>query len=111
LPNVGRIGKAIEDKNREIEAARNAYESGEMGADYYMSKSGELENELEFLKHRLLIAQKLPDPTQYCMVCLKPVLDAPIITCPNGHVIHVDCTHDFLVKFDACPWCLERIKI
>ena len=57
------------------------------------------------------IAEKLPDPTQYCMVCLRPILDAPSISCPNGHMIHVDCAHDFLVKFDSCPWCLERIKI
>jgi hypothetical protein len=111
VPNIGRIKKAIEAKNREIEAARNAYESGEMGADYYMNKSEELETELEFLSHRLLIAEKLPDPTQYCMVCLRPILDAPSISCPNGHMIHVDCAHDFLVKFDSCPWCLERIKI
>lgn len=110
LPSIGDVKAEIEEKRKEIDAAKRAYEKGEIGIDAYVSKSELLGSQLEFLKHRMVLIEHVQDPKGTCMSCLKPVEDGQsVVKCPNDHPFHMDCGQQWLSKHEECPWCQEKI--
>nr|MDO8112369.1 RING finger protein [Candidatus Sigynarchaeota archaeon] len=111
IPSIDGVKLRIEEKRQEIDAAKKAFEKGEIGIDAYVSKSEVLENELSFLKHRMVLLERVQDPTKTCLSCFKPVDDgANTIKCSNDHVFHLDCAQAWLSKHEECPWCMEKIS-
>ncbi|MBN2153357.1 MAG: hypothetical protein JW839_18025 [Candidatus Lokiarchaeota archaeon] len=110
LPSIDAVKIRLEDKKNEIEAAKVAFERGDLGFDAYVSKSGILESQLAFLKHRLLLLEKVQDPKKYCMVCFQSVAGGgTLVKCPNDHAFHLDHAQEWLSKHEHCPWCEQKI--
>ena len=111
LPSLDGVRIRLDEKKQEIEAAKAAFERGDIGIDAYVSKSETLENQLAFLKHRLVLLGKVQDPKHYCLVCFQSIAgDGGIVKCPNGHAFHLDHAQDWLAKHEQCPWCEQKIN-
>nr|MDO8083217.1 hypothetical protein [Candidatus Sigynarchaeum springense] len=111
LPSIDGVKIRLDEKKSEIEAAKAAFERGDIGIDAYVSKSGTLENQLAFLKHRLAMLEKVQDPKNCCLICFQSIAgDGALVKCPNDHVFHLDHAQDWLARHEQCPWCEQKIK-
>mgnify|MGYP006292063519 FL=1 len=112
VPSIDKAKADIDVKRQQLEALRAEFEKGTMGIDEYVNKSEIMENELDFLKHRLTLLERVQNPTKTCMSCFQPVnVNAPdLVRCPNNHVFHMECAHNFLLKHEICPWCREHVE-
>ncbi|MEX2684601.1 MAG: hypothetical protein Q6373_023725 [Candidatus Sigynarchaeota archaeon] len=110
LPSIDAVKIRLDEKKAEIEASKAAFERGDIGIDAYISKSGILENQLAFLKHRLTLLEKVQDPKNCCLVCFQSIAgNGALVKCPNDHVFHLDHAQDWLAKYELCPWCEQKI--
>ncbi len=111
LPSIDAVKIRLDEKKSEIEASKAAFERGDIGVDAYVSKSGTLENQLAFLKHRLVLLEKVQDPKNYCLICFQSIAgDGALVRCPNGHAFHLDHAQEWLAKHEQCPWCEQKIN-
>ncbi|NMC06679.1 MAG: E3 ubiquitin protein ligase [Candidatus Lokiarchaeota archaeon] len=111
LPSIDAVKIRLAEKKQEIEAAKAAYERGDIGIDAYVSKSETLESQLDFLKHRLALLEKVQDPKHYCLICFQSIAgDGGLVRCPNDHAFHLDHAQGWLAKHEECPWCEQKIN-
>jgi hypothetical protein len=110
IPSLDAVKIRLNEKKQEVEAAKAAFERGDIGVDAYVSKSETLDNQLDFLKHRLIMLEKVQDPKRYCLICFQSIAgDGALVKCPNDHAFHLDHAQDWLAKHEQCPWCEQKI--
>ncbi len=110
LPSLDAVKIRLNEKKQEVEAAKAAFERGDIGVDAYVSKSEALDSQMDFLKHRLIMLEKVQDPKHTCLICFQSIAgDAALVKCPNDHAFHLDHAQDWLARHELCPWCEQKI--
>ena len=107
---INQLGNALEkqelDNDKELTKLRKDLEEKEVMKSELKMKVGKQKKEMEDLTKKIELhdgfVAKLKNQIE-CPVCLGVPSEAPVFSCPNGHMICNRC------KMDTCPTCKEAM--